>query len=291
MPELPEVETVKLGLWPRLKGYEIERVDLYRPSLRYEFEQGLATLLEKRTLVNLIRRGKYLAFGLDNGAHLIAHLGMSGSFRLENQPLMQPYHPQNHKEKHHHVRLWLKNHSEQVWLDYHDPRRFGFLIYRAPHTFETIPPWSNLGCEPLDDDFASEDLFKRLKSLKISMKSALMRQDIIAGLGNIYVLEALFLSGISPFMRASVLKKSEFLALTDNIQNLLKASIIKGGSSLKDHRAIDGSSGHFQEGFYVYGRSGKACLREKCTGIIERVIDKGRSSFFCTNCQSLGQNT
>jgi formamidopyrimidine-DNA glycosylase len=287
MPELPEVETVRRGLWPRLEGYEFNRVDLYRSGLRYEFTDDFIHLIENRTLISLERRGKYLAFGLNDGAHIISHLGMSGSFRLESQPLVSTYHGANHKEKHHHVRFWLKNKTSTIWLDYHDPRRFGFMLYRAKGTLESLPPWCNLGVEPLSEDFANVAIFKKITSLNISIKSALIRQDLIAGLGNIYVLEALYLSRISPFTKASLLKKSEFAALMHNIKSLLHASIEKGGSSLKDHRSIDGTLGHFQDGFFVYGRENQACLGPNCRGRIKRVIDHGRSSFFCPLCQKI----
>jgi len=289
MPELPEVETVRRGLWPRVKEFEIERVDLYRSGLRTEFTPNFAASLEKRRLIDLQRRGKYLAFGLSDGAHMIAHLGMSGSFRLENQPLMSTHFGQNHRDKHHHVRFWLRKDSKSLWLDYHDPRRFGFLLYRPPGTLSDTPPWSQLGIEPLTENFANDKLYQRLISLKMTIKSALMRQDLIAGLGNIYVLEALFLAQISPFRLASSLTRSDFLTLTNHIQTLLLASIEKGGSSLKDHRSVEGEIGHFQDGFFVYGRSGQNCLRPRCKGQVERLIDHGRSSFYCPQCQKSPQ--
>ncbi|MDI9849874.1 bifunctional DNA-formamidopyrimidine glycosylase/DNA-(apurinic or apyrimidinic site) lyase [Rhodoblastus sp. 17X3] len=289
MPELPEVETVRRGLAPTLVGARIARVELRRPDLRFPFPPDFAKLLQGRRILGLERRAKYLIASLDDGAALIAHLGMSGSFRIEGQgePPGAFALPRSKNPAHDHVVI----HLGEASVVYNDPRRFGFMTLAAAGTLESHPFFAELGVEPLSNSFNAETLAQLFAGRKTSLKAALLDQKLIAGLGNIYVCEALHRAGLAPDRPAGDVvgkagapgKAAERLARS--IRDVLEEAVLAGGSSLRDHRQADGSLGYFQHNFRVYNRVGEACPTPACRGIIERRVQNGRSTFFCPKCQ------
>ncbi len=295
MPELPEVETVRRGLEPAMVGARIDKVELRRPDIRFPFPPGLKHRLERRRIVALRRRAKYLLFDLDSGEALIAHLGMSGSFRIESAQTLTSgwapgrFHRASSKDPgHDHVVLHLDNGKI---VTYNDPRRFGFMDLCAIEALETHPRLRGLGDEPLAPEFDEIRLAKRLSNARTSLKAALLDQKRIAGLGNIYVCEALFRAGLSPSRPANMLAdargapKRAAAALAVAIRNVLEEAIEAGGSTLRDHRLADGGLGYFQHAFAVYDREGLPCPKRRCRGVVARIIQSGRSTFYCPNCQ------
>lgn len=293
MPELPEVETVRRGLAPTLVGARILRVELRRPDLRFPFPKNFAKSLQGRCITSLNRRAKYLIAALDDGAALIAHLGMSGAFRIEEQddgaaePLGAFVAPRSKNPAHDHVIL----HFQGVRVIYNDPRRFGFMTLARDADLESHPFFADLGVEPLSNSFDAKILARLFEGRKTPLKSALLDQKLVAGLGNIYVCEALHRCGLSPNRPAGDLvkpggsptKAAEKLVLA--IRGVLEEAVAAGGSSLRDHRQADGSLGYFQHNFRVYGRTGEACSTPSCGGTIARQTQSGRSTFFCPKCQ------
>jgi formamidopyrimidine-DNA glycosylase len=294
MPELPEVETVRRGLAPTLVGARILRVELRRPDLRIPFAKDFARKLEGRRIERLDRRAKYLILALDDGGALILHLGMSGSFRIQGpdeiqtEPLGVFALPRSKDPAHDHVVF----HLERAQLIYNDPRRFGLMAIARETDLETHPFFAELGVEPLSNAFDAVVLARLFAGKKTSLKSALLDQKLVAGLGNIYVCEALHRSGLSPdlpagdLVKAGGAPKAAAEKLARAIRDVLAEAIDAGGSSLRDHRQADGSLGYFQHNFRVYGRTGKACSTTSCRGIIARKAQGGRSTFFCPKCQS-----
>ena len=293
MPELPEVETVRRGLAPILVGARIQRVELRRPDLRFPFPDNFAKRLEGREIVGLKRRAKYLIAPLDDGAALIAHLGMSGAFRIETtqQAATDPIGlfalPRSKNPAHDHVVL----HLEGARVIYNDPRRFGFMTLAKEAELELHPFFADLGVEPLSNHFDAGLLARLFEGKRTSLKSALLDQKLIAGLGNIYVCEALHRSSLSPMRPADDLVKTDGSPtknaerLARAIRDVLEEAVAAGGSSLRDHRQTDGSLGYFQHQFRVYGREGEACATRLCGGRITRQAQNGRSTFFCPKCQ------
>jgi formamidopyrimidine-DNA glycosylase len=289
MPELPEVETVRRGLSPTLVGARIERVELRRPDLRFPLPQDFARRLEGRRIMGLERRAKYLVAPLDDGGALIAHLGMSGSFRIEDgadAPGGFAF-PRSKNPIHDHVIFHLGG----ARVVYNDPRRFGFMTLAKEAELPGHPFFASLGVEPLSNDFNSVMLTRLFLGRKTSLKAALLDQKLIAGIGNIYACEALHRAALAPDRPAGDLalsggapgKAAEKLARA--IRTVLEEAIAAGGSSLRDHRQADGSLGYFQHNFRVYDRAGEACPSAQCRGIIERKTQNGRSTFFCPKCQ------
>ena len=297
MPELPEVETVKRGLAPTFEGATIVTVDQNRPDLRFAFPDQFVDRLTGAEVRALSRRSKYLLADTNRGDVLVMHLGMSGSFRIENDNSQEApgafAHKKSKDSKHDHVVFHLKTQSNgKARIIYNDPRRFGFmdLIPRpklAQHAY-----FRELGLEPLGNDLSGETLAKLFEGRKSPLKAALLNQKLIAGLGNIYVCEALWRTGLSPRRAAGTLvtktgkpsKKAEDLAA--NIRATLQDAIKAGGSSLRDHTQADGTLGYFQHSFAVYDREGDACRTQGCFGTIERIVQSNRSTFYCPNCQS-----
>ncbi len=295
MPELPEVETVRRGLEPAMVGARIDKVELRRKDIRFPFPARFKPRLERRRIVALRRRAKYLLFDLDSGETLIAHLGMSGSFRAEkaqalaNGSNLGRFHRQPSKNpSHDHVVLHLDNGTV---ITYNDPRRFGFMDLAATAALDTHPRLRGLGDEPLAPDFDAILLARRLSNSRTSLKAALLDQKRIAGLGNIYVCEALFRARLSPSRTASILADAvgaptrAAAALADAIRAVLQEAIEAGGSTLRDHRLADGGKGYFQHAFAVYDREGLPCPRPRCRGVVGRIVQSGRSTFYCPNCQ------
>jgi formamidopyrimidine-DNA glycosylase len=291
MPELPEVETVRRGLTPAMLGARVRKVELRRADIRYPFPDRFAQRLTGQRIVDVGRRAKYLLFQLDGGETLIVHLGMSGSFRMEKTIASTPgkfHHERSKDPKHDHVVLVLDN----GWVvTYNDPRRFGFMDLAPTKTLAEHPRMRGLGAEPLVPEFDAHCLAKLFAGSRAPLKSALLDQKRIAGLGNIYVCEALFRARLAPSRPASVLADARgaptraAAAVAEAIRNVLEEAIEAGGSTLRDHRQANGELGYFQHVFKVYDREGSSCVRERCRGIIARSTQSGRSTFYCTKCQ------
>ena len=283
MPELPEVETVRRGLAPVLEGAVIARVTLNRADLRFPFPPRFRARLKGRRVGVLDRRAKYLVAGLSSGESLVMHLGMSGSFRIDAAgPIGEPYHPRGRDPAHDHVVFHLEGGTR---VTYNDPRRFGFMLLFANGERERHPLFEKLGPEPLGPEFEAEALSMALEGRRTPLKAALLDQSLIAGLGNIYVCEALHRASLSPLRMAGELSRAELKRLTRAIREVLLEAIEAGGSSLRDHRQTDGSLGYFQHSFRVYDREGAGCSRPGCPGSISRVAQSGRSTFYCSSCQ------
>jgi formamidopyrimidine-DNA glycosylase len=291
MPELPEVETVRRGLEPAMVGARILEVEARRKDIRFPLPPRFRERLEGRRVLKLGRRAKYLIFALDSGETLIGHLGMSGSFRIEAAGTTMPsafHHERSKDPKHDHLVLHLDNGKT---VTYNDPRRFGFFDLVGGGALHSHPRLIGLGAEPLAPDFDATRLAKLFAGSRTPLKSALLDQKRIAGLGNIYVCEALFRARLSPLRPAGLLANaagrptSAARALARAIRAVLEEAIEAGGSTLRDHRRADGELGYFQHAFAVYDREGLACLRPRCGGAIVRFAQSGRSTFHCPRCQ------
>ncbi|PVB61280.1 bifunctional DNA-formamidopyrimidine glycosylase/DNA-(apurinic or apyrimidinic site) lyase [Labrenzia sp. 011] len=297
MPELPEVETVKRGLAPTFEGALITRVEQNRPDLRFPFPSGFADRLTGRRVAALSRRSKYLLADIDSGDVLVMHLGMSGSFRVETALAAelpgQFAHARGKNPKHDHVVFHLEPAAgPAARIVYNDPRRFGFMDLVSRPQLDTHPYFRDLGLEPLGNELSGETLARLFAGRKTPLKAALLNQKYIAGLGNIYVCEALWRTGLSPQRPAGILAtkagrptaKAELLAA--NIRTILEEAIRAGGSSLKDHAQTDGTLGYFQHSFAVYDQEGEPCRTAGCPGTVARLVQSGRSTFYCPACQA-----
>mgnify|MGYP006111305895 CR=1 FL=1 len=279
MPELPEVETVRIGLEKVLVGRKLAKVQIMRPNLRFPFPHGFQDALKNKRVIRLYRRGKFLLVDIDSSQTLVVHLGMSGRFKiyLSNPPDIEP---------HDHVLFEIEG---GVNVRFNDPRRFGFMDLLETNKLADSNFLKNLGPEPLENDFNGPELVKRLRSRRSPIKTVLLDQSVVAGLGNIYVSEALFRAGLSPKRLAANILGSRAEALVLAIRNVLADAIAAGGSSLRDHRQPTGEIGYFQHYFSVYGRTGKACPECICdiekTGGIKRINQSGRSTFYCARKQ------
>lgn len=278
MPELPEVETVKAGLLPVMEGYVFEKVQLNRPDLRFPFPVDFVARIQGQTCIRLWRRAKFLVVELGSGDRLLMHLGMSGRFTINTLRLDTNYvHQQVTDPKHDHV---IFDMSSGYQITFNDPRRFGFMELLGP---DDVSRMDDLGPEPLSNHFNAPYLRKMLRGRKSKIKSALLDQRIVAGLGNIYVCEALYRSGISPRRGSARLKVAETEALTGHIKDVLTDAIQAGGSTLRDFAGASGELGYFQHQFDVYGREADPC--RICGQEIARIVQSGRSSFYCRACQ------
>ncbi|ACK51943.1 formamidopyrimidine-DNA glycosylase [Methylocella silvestris BL2] len=291
MPELPEVETVRRGLEPVMVGARILSVDQRRPDLRFPFPDRFPERLAGRRILALGRRAKYLLADLDDGDVLIMHLGMSGSFRVEQAGPAKTLSPRGAPPKnaaHDHVVFTLTSGGRIV---YNDPRRFGFMQIAARADLAAHPLFRSLGVEPLGNELSGAALARLFAGKTTSLKAALLDQSLVAGLGNIYVCEALHRAGLSPLRQAgSLTKKSgrpteRANRLADTIREVLEEAVAAGGSSLRDHRQTNGALGYFQHNFRVYDRALHPCPTPGCKGEISRITQGGRSSFFCSMCQ------
>ncbi len=295
MPELPEVETVRRGLQPVLEGARIVRVEARRPDLRFPFPAKFAQRLTGKTITALGRRAKYLTMHLDGGPVLICHLGMSGSFRIEtpdDSATPGKFHHERSKDaKHDHVVFHLVSPAAvPSRVVFNDPRRFGFMLF-AEGLADAHPMLAGLGIEPTGNALDGALLASLLKGRRSPLKAALLDQKLIAGLGNIYVSEALWRAGLSPLREASTIAgagkkaKEQSERLAEAIRSVIADAIAAGGSSLRDYVHTDGSLGYFQHSFAVYDREGEPCPTPGCRGHIERVVQSGRSTFYCRTCQ------
>ncbi len=287
MPELPEVETVRRGLAPVFEGAALARVEVRRADLRFPFPQQFAERLAGRRVLRLGRRAKYLVAQLDDGAALVMHLGMSGSFRIDGGPAVGEFHhPRGAASPHDHVVFHFQNGAR---VTYNDPRRFGSMSLEPADALGRL--FAGLGVEPLGEEFTPARLAKAFAGRKAPLKAALLDQRNVAGLGNIYVCEALHRARLSPLRAAGSLvtkagaPRKELARLVAAVQEVLAEAIAAGGSSISDHRRADGSLGYFQHSFRVYDREGAACVTPGCRGTIARIAQSGRSTFYCGACQ------
>jgi formamidopyrimidine-DNA glycosylase len=283
MPELPEVETVRRGLESSMTGALIVQADINRPDLRWPFPERMAERLTGAKVLQLRRRSKYILADLDSGETLLVHLGMSGRMTVSGDPLGQFVHEHPAQAKHDHVVLHMGNGAR---VTFNDARRFGAMDLLETATAATHPLLVKIGPEPLGNDFHEAHLIERFRNKKSPVKTALLDQHIVAGLGNIYVCEVLYRAGIDPTRQAGDLRRGEVQSLVPLIREVLTEAIAAGGSSLQDYRQADGELGYFQHSFKVYGREGEVCSAAQCGQDIARISQSGRSTFFCPKCQS-----
>ena len=295
MPELPEVETVRRGLEPVMMNGLIKSVKLNRQNLRYPFPDQFSKRLTNTNIQHVGRRGKYLMLETARNEALIMHLGMSGSFRIESEAgsgtIGAYYHLRSEARKHDHVVFEVENEQNTYWVIYNDPRRFGFMDLVPAENLGKCSHLKNMGIEPTGNVLNGAKISELFAGKNTPIKSALLDQRFIAGLGNIYVCEALWRSGISPKRKVRTIcrvdgkptNRSELLA--HSIRDVLNEAIDAGGSSLKDHRQTDGQMGYFQHNFNVYDREGSSCPKQDCEGTIMRIVQSGRSTFYCPECQ------
>ncbi|WP_417242217.1 bifunctional DNA-formamidopyrimidine glycosylase/DNA-(apurinic or apyrimidinic site) lyase [Celeribacter sp.] len=282
MPELPEVETVRRGLEPSMSGATIMQADVNRPNLRWPFPDRMAERLTGARVERLRRRSKYILADLDRGETLLIHLGMSGRMTVSGDPLGQFAHTHPAVQKHDHVVFHMDNGAR---VTFNDPRRFGAMDLIETATAQSHPLLAKIGPEPLGNTFNEAHLVAAFQGKNTPVKTALLDQHIVAGLGNIYVCEVLFRAGIDPTRKAGRISAARVASLVPIIREVLAEAITSGGSSLKDFRQADGELGYFQHSFRVYGREGEACKTETCKATIERVVQAGRSTFLCPSCQ------
>jgi len=293
MPELPEVETVRRGLEPAMEGARFDKVEVHRGDLRWPLPRDFAQHLRGKTVTGLGRRAKYLLADLSSGDVLLMHLGMSGSFHVfrnagGDKPLGRYHHERARHATHDHVVFHM---SSGAIVTFNDPRRFGFMKIVARGKLDAEPLLRRLGPEPLGNGFDAGMLARACKGKKTSLKAALSDQIVVAGLGNIYVCEALHRARLSPKRAAATIATRKGEAndraerLVDGIKAVLNDAIKAGGSSLRDHKRTDGDLGLFQHHFRVYDREGARCPAPGCRGTIKRVLQNGRSTFYCPVCQ------
>jgi formamidopyrimidine-DNA glycosylase len=292
MPELPEVETVRRGLQPALEGARFEHVLARRHDLRFPLPKDFVQRLEGKTVTGLGRRAKYLLADLSSGDVLLMHLGMSGSFRVFHDGQMDKpgrfHHEKTEHLAHDHIVFEM---SSGAIVTFNDPRRFGFMKLVPRAKLEHEPSLRSLGPEPLGNEFDAAMLAQTCRGKKTSLKAALSDQRVVAGMGNIYVCEALHRALLSPKRKASTIAartgapNDRAERLVDAVRAVLNDAIKAGGSSLRDHRQTDGELGYFQHHFRVYDREGQRCVTPKCPGTIRRIVQGGRSTFFCPVCQ------
>jgi formamidopyrimidine-DNA glycosylase len=292
MPELPEVETVRRGLEPAMDGARFAKVEVRRPDLRWPLPKDFAARLQGKTVTGLGRRAKYLLADLSSGDVLLMHLGMSGSFHVFAESgetkLARYYHERDKHTPHDHVVFHM---SSGAIVTFNDPRRFGSMKIVKRDKLDEEPLLSRLGPEPLGNAFDAAMLAAACAGKKTSLKAALSDQRVVAGLGNIYVCEALHRALLSPKRLASTIAGKSGVPneraerLVDAIKAVLNAAIKDGGSSLRDHRLTDGDLGMFQHHFRVYDREGQRCVTPRCPGTVRRIVQNGRSTFYCPVCQ------
>lgn len=300
MPELPEVETVRRGLQPAMEGARIVKAEARRKDLRFPFQKDFIARLEGQTVAGLGRRAKYLMADLSSGDVLLMHLGMSGSFRvLTDDDKIAPGHfhyERNQDRLHDHVVFHM---SSGAAIIFNDPRRFGYMKVIPRNALEDEPLLKGLGPEPLGNEFDAAMLARACANKKTSLKAALLDQRVVAGLGNIYVCEALFRAHLSPRRLAATLatkagqrkgvaggEPTDYAKrLVEAIHDVLNQAIKAGGSSLRDHRQTNGELGYFQHSFQVYDREGEPCPTPGCSGTVKRFTQNGRSTFWCPKCQ------
>ena len=288
MPELPEVETVRRGLIPVMEGYRIAKAIQNRPDLRWPLPENFAERLTGTRIERIGRRGKYLLLDLDSAETLIVHLGMSGRFLLHKDGIIREgadFHQSvgSQSGKHDHVVLEIEGGSRAV---FNDARRFGAMDLWPTSKIECHKFLSGMGPEPLSNHFNGEYLAEAFANRKTSLKAALLDQRRVAGLGNIYVCEALHGAGLLPTRMAGSLNSEDYTRLVEVIRDVLRTAIDAGGSSLRDFHGASGELGYFQHAFKVYDQEGKKCSQSMCSGTINRIVQNGRSTYYCALCQN-----
>jgi formamidopyrimidine-DNA glycosylase len=282
MPELPEVETVRQGLVPVLEGRKFARVIQRRGDLRFPLPPKFAERLTGRRVEKLTRRAKYILAHLDGGEVLIMHLGMSGRFSIEGAKVGRFAHATPEPGKHDHIVFETDKGARVTFTDH---RRFGMMDLFKASEEATYKYLAALGPEPLSREFSPATLDAALTGKRTPIKAALLDQRVVAGLGNIYVCEALFRAGISPKRLASTVVGEPTRKLVPEIKAVLRAAIKAGGSTLRDYKQTSGELGYFQHNFLVYDREEEPCLKKGCSGVVRRIVQSGRSTFFCATCQ------
>lgn len=299
MPELPEVENLRLLLAPHLIGKKLFKVDLKRKDLRFPLPKNFEERLQGTTILQITRRAKYLLFHLDSGQILVVHLGMTGRLLMDSvkekeetsqyRNILGQYHfTEGRHVQHDHVIFYTENGKT---ITYNDTRRFGFMVLIEAKLIDRHPLMKILGVEPLSEDFNNRYLVQLAKGRKADLKSFLMNQRNVAGLGNIYVCEALFRAGLSPKRISRTLVdrdgnlKKNARSLVSAVQDVLKEAVEAGGSTLRDFLKPDGTRGAFQTKHLVYDREGQPCLHSPCKGVVRRIWQNGRSTFYCAHCQ------
>ena len=296
MPELPEVETVRRGLEPAMEGARFNKVEVHRGDLRWPLPKNFRQRLEGKTVTGIGRRAKYLLADLSSGDVLLMHLGMSGSFYVFDEKGRRGdgaapgnyYRERSQHVAHDHVIFHM---SSGAIVTFNDPRRFGSMKIVARTNLDAEPLLNRLGPEPLGNEFDAAMLARACKGKKTSLKAALLDQRVVAGLGNIYVCESLHRARLSPKRMASTVASKSGAPneraerLVDGIKAVLGDAIKAGGSSLRDHKRTDGELGMFQHHFRVYDREGEKCLTPGCSGTVKRIVQQGRSTFYCPTCQ------
>ncbi|MET0293417.1 MAG: bifunctional DNA-formamidopyrimidine glycosylase/DNA-(apurinic or apyrimidinic site) lyase [Phenylobacterium sp.] len=286
MPELPEVETVRRGLEPVLAGARLTRVEARRPDLRFPLPEGFVQSLTGARVLSLSRRAKYLLAPLDRGETLVMHLGMTGRFEIERAAGAErpgPFHyAADPDPKHAHVVFETEAGAR---VTYYDPRRFGYMSLVETALMDLHPWFAGLGPEPLSEAFDAGRLAHAFEGRRQGPKTLLLDQRIVAGLGNIYVCEALHRARISPFRPAGRIARPRLVRLAEAVRQVLGEAIAAGGSSISDYAAADGALGYFQHSFRVYDREGRPCPNEGCDGVVARKVQAGRSTFYCPKCQ------
>jgi formamidopyrimidine-DNA glycosylase len=283
MPELPEVETVRRGLLPVMEGQVIARAQVNRPDLRWPFPPDMAARLTGQPVLALRRRSKYILADLGSGETLIIHLGMSGRMLISGAAVGTFHYDHPAPAKHDHVVLDMAGGAR---VTFNDARRFGAMdLVQTAHA-DHHPILAALGPEPLGNQFDEDYLADKLAGRRTPVKSALLDQHVVAGLGNIYVCEVLFRAGIDPHTEAGMIAPDRLRALVPLIRQVLDEAIAAGGSSLRDYRQADGALGYFQHRFNVYDREGEPCVAPLCNSTVVRRVQAGRSSFYCPTCQT-----
>lgn len=282
MPELPEVETVRRGLLPAMDGRIIERADVNRPDLRWPFPKNMAVRLTGQQVLGLRRRSKYILADLSSGESLLIHLGMSGRMQVSGVTIGNFHYDHPEPAKHDHVVLHMEGGAR---VTFNDARRFGAMDLLSTDAADSHKLLAPIGPEPLGNEFSESYLYEALKNRNSPIKSVLLDQRIVAGLGNIYVCEVLHRAGISPTRKAKSISQQRISSLIPIIRDVLGEAIESGGSSLRDYRQADGELGYFQHNFRAYGREDAPCTTPECSGLIRRIVQSGRSTFYCATCQ------
>ncbi|CAN5263838.1 bifunctional DNA-formamidopyrimidine glycosylase/DNA-(apurinic or apyrimidinic site) lyase [soil metagenome] len=290
MPELPEVETVRRGLEPVLVGARLTRVRQNRPDLRFPFPDRFVVRLEGAVVERIDRRAKYLLAALSTGETWVTHLGMTGRFTVDGTLLGEFEEAAPIAGKHEHMSFCAVKGGMATRVGFADARRFGFMGLIATDQVEAHPWFVGLGPEPLGNGFSGAHLAEAFAGKKQNIKVSLLDQRTVAGLGNIYVCEALYRARISPLIAAGKVSKARLETLATVVRDVLNDAIAAGGSTLRDFANAEGGQGYFQHRFDVYGREGKPCPRwregaDGCTGVVKRIVQGGRSTFYCPSCQ------
>ncbi len=288
MPELPEVETVRRGLAPVFEGARVRRIETRRPDLRFPFPEAFVNRLEGATVVTMGRRGKYLLAALSSGETLIMHLGMTGRFTVDSNPISDArlaafYFAAPPDPRHDHVIFELETPSGMIRATYNDVRRFGFMDLASTSSLAASAHFAGMGPEPLSDDFTDAAFNAALIGRRTPIKAALLDQSVVAGVGNIYACEALWRARISPRREAASVAGKRAARLRLAVCEVLSEAIEAGGSTLRDFAASDGALGYFQHRFNAYDRAGEPCAA--CGAPLKRIVQSGRSTFYCGTCQ------